>query len=244
MEKEIRTIQEDEIDLKELFKTLWQKRVFIVVFTFIITVLGVVFAFTKTPIYEAKVVIEIGKINNSMIENTQNLIKKLKILYKDKDSEQVTKVTKINDIKKTNDLLEISVQSNSNESALEKLKEIISSIKKEHSEKIKLHKNYILKNIENLEKQKTLLESTKDDFEEKNKIKFELLSKIDNLKLEIADEKILETKILGKFITSKYPIKPKKKLIVVVSFVTGFILSIFLVFFIQFIKSFKEDENE
>jgi hypothetical protein len=26
--------------------------------------------------------------------------------------------------------------------------------------------------------------------------------------------------------------------------VTGFILSIFLVFFMQFIKSFKEDENE
>ncbi len=71
-----------------------------------------------------------------------------------------------------------------------------------------------------------------------------MISEIDNLKLQISDEKILETEILGKFITSKYPIKPKKKLIVVVSFVTGFILSIFLVFFMQFIKSFKEDENE
>ncbi len=145
MEKEIRTIQEDEIDLKELFKTLWQKRVFIVVFTFIITVLGAVYAFTRTPIYESKVVIEIGKINNSRIENTQNLIKKLEILYQDKDSEQVTKVTKINDIKKASDLLEISVQSNSNESALKKLKEIISSVKKVHTEKIKSYKSFILK---------------------------------------------------------------------------------------------------
>ena len=37
--------------------------------------------------------------------------------------------------------------------------------------------------------------------------------------------------------------KPKKKLIVAVSFVSGFILSIFLVFFIEFVRSFK-DKND
>ena len=35
--------------------------------------------------------------------------------------------------------------------------------------------------------------------------------------------------------------KPKKALIVTVAFITGFILSIFLVFFIQFIQSIKKE---
>lgn len=35
--------------------------------------------------------------------------------------------------------------------------------------------------------------------------------------------------------------KPKKALIVTVAFITGFILSIFLVFFIKFIQSIKKE---
>jgi uncharacterized protein involved in exopolysaccharide biosynthesis len=49
--------------------------------------------------------------------------------------------------------------------------------------------------------------------------------------------------VVGEYIAKDYPIKPKKRLIVTVAFVTGFILSIFLVFFIEFIKGFKEEEN-
>ncbi|MGJ0359765.1 GNVR domain-containing protein [Aliarcobacter cryaerophilus] len=36
--------------------------------------------------------------------------------------------------------------------------------------------------------------------------------------------------------TNDFPTKPKKKLIVAVAFVTGFIISIFLVFLFNFIK--------
>ena len=50
------------------------------------------------------------------------------------------------------------------------------------------------------------------------------------------------TNISGQIITNDYPIKPKKKLIIAVSFITGLILSIFLVFFIEFIKSFKDED--
>jgi len=52
------------------------------------------------------------------------------------------------------------------------------------------------------------------------------------------------TKIVGDIIISDNPIKPKKKLIVVVAFVTGFILSVFVVFFLQFIGSFKEEDKQ
>ena len=48
------------------------------------------------------------------------------------------------------------------------------------------------------------------------------------------------THIVGEIITNDYPIKPKKKLIVTVAFVTGLILSIFLVFFLEFIGKTEE----
>jgi LPS O-antigen subunit length determinant protein (WzzB/FepE family) len=49
--------------------------------------------------------------------------------------------------------------------------------------------------------------------------------------------------IVGSIITNNYPVKPKKKLIVVVAFVTGFILSVFLVFFMEFIQNVKKEEH-
>ena len=61
--------------------------------------------------------------------------------------------------------------------------------------------------------------------------------------MKILPVNIKETKLLGKIILNDYAIKPKKKLIVVVAFVTGLILSIFLVFFMEFIKGFREEEK-
>jgi uncharacterized protein involved in exopolysaccharide biosynthesis len=41
------------------------------------------------------------------------------------------------------------------------------------------------------------------------------------------------SEIVGQVITNDYPTKPKKKIIVAVAFIAGFILSIFLVFIIN-----------
>ncbi|WP_418187543.1 GNVR domain-containing protein [Aliarcobacter lanthieri] len=51
------------------------------------------------------------------------------------------------------------------------------------------------------------------------------------------------SEVVGSVLVNEYPIKPKKSLIVVVGFITGFILSIFLVFFIQFVNSMKREEK-
>ena len=48
--QENRYIQEDEIDLRELFKIIWDKKIFIILFTLAITVLATVYAYSKTPI--------------------------------------------------------------------------------------------------------------------------------------------------------------------------------------------------
>ena len=52
----------------------------------------------------------------------------------------------------------------------------------------------------------------------------------------------VQTEQIGDIKISEQAInKPKKALIVTVAFITGFILSIFLVFFIQFIQSIKKE---
>ena len=49
------------------------------------------------------------------------------------------------------------------------------------------------------------------------------------------------SEIVGRLITSDYPTKPKKKLIVMVAFIAGLILSIFLVFIMNFFR--KKDDK-
>ena len=56
-------------------------------------------------------------------------------------------------------------------------------------------------------------------------------------------ENVIATKQIGGILIDDESInKPKKALIVSVSFVTGFILSIFIVFFMQFINSVRKEQ--
>mgnify|MGYP000673870203 CR=1 FL=1 len=53
------------------------------------------------------------------------------------------------------------------------------------------------------------------------------------------------TKQIGDIQINNNPInKPKKSLIIVVSFLSGFILSIFIVFFMQFINSIRKENSK
>ncbi len=53
------------------------------------------------------------------------------------------------------------------------------------------------------------------------------------------------SKQIGNIVIDDNPInKPKKTLIVVVSFITGFMLSIFLIFFMQFVNSIRKEDNK
>ncbi|WP_419673457.1 hypothetical protein [Aliarcobacter butzleri] len=56
-------------------------------------------------------------------------------------------------------------------------------------------------------------------------------------------ESVIMTDQIGDIIISNEPInKPKKSLVIIVAFMTAFILSIFLVFFIEFVRSLKKEE--
>lgn len=305
-------IYEDEIDLKELFKTIWEKKIFIIIFTLIITILSGIYIYIKKPIYEAKALLELGHYKTGVNTKTyllssKELNKKLNILFIDIDKEN-TKYEKINILKGFNAFIEVEVNDESNDAAIKKINELIKFISKKEEEiydrrfediKLKINKlDLKLKDVKNLEvknlevkiniQEKTIIsvknqlkslekalenvktndyavfllkQNEKKILEEKirtiNLNLLDLTQSLINLRtnkiIQIEEEKrVLEknllennnmkVKVVGKIITNDYPIKPKKKLILVISFVTGFILSIFLVFFIQFIKNFKEEK--
>ncbi|WP_165786443.1 Wzz/FepE/Etk N-terminal domain-containing protein [Aliarcobacter cryaerophilus] len=189
--QENKILNEDEIDLRELFKTIWEKRFFIIIFTFTITLISFIYVLLKnpTPVYEGTLSVQIGEIQsenfgNRIIETPQNLSYILGIEFKVNSTIA----------KGTTSILEIKY---SNEDKV-KIKTILEDTKK-----------FIITKHEN------------DTLFYKNKI----------MTKEIGDIKISEEAIN----------KPKKALIVTVAFITGFILSIFLVFFIQFIQSIKKE---
>ncbi|MCT7511893.1 Wzz/FepE/Etk N-terminal domain-containing protein [Aliarcobacter cryaerophilus] len=189
--QENKILNEDEIDLRELFKTIWDKRFFIIIFTFIITLISFIYVLLKNPIpvYEGILSVQIGEIQsenfgNKIIETPQNLSYILEIEFK----------VNPNIVKGTTSILEIKY---SNEDKA-RIKTILEDVK-----------NFIITKHEN------------DTSFYKNKI----------MTKQIGDIKISEEAIN----------KPKKALIVTVAFITGFILSIFLVFFIQFIQSIKKE---
>ena len=48
-------LQEDEIDLKEIFKLLINSKKLIIAITLVITTLGAIYSFQKVPVYKSKI---------------------------------------------------------------------------------------------------------------------------------------------------------------------------------------------
>jgi len=71
--------------------------------------------------------------------------------------------------------------------------------------------------------------------------KTKMLAHIDQLKYNKSKENIQNSKIIGEYIVLDSPIKPKKLLILIVAFITGFMLSVFLAFFLEFLQGIKEN---
>lgn len=371
---------DDEIDLKELFLTIWEKKIFIVVFTAIITILSIVYVSAKTPIYEVKSVVKIGHKKNNidefsykniLLEPSATLEKKLKLIYSVDDPRRYEfiedgVVSKISTIKNVENFIEINTEAYSNEKALEKNKDVLKFIQNEYKykideyvqrtnikikdiedrikfanevkkvdleqnikkintqtlpriekeiellksvelvslekklefnrEKLKEYESEVARiskqksgdnsqnmlmavqllntqnlilsvqnSIENLIKEKENLinlklvdlQKTKENIvnETLRKAKVELeinfSKELDDLnnsleleKLKLTDDSFRNSELVSDYILNDFPIKPKKSLIVAVAFVTGFILSIFLVFFMQFINHLRDDIKE
>lgn len=361
---------EEEIDLRDLFKSIWDRRVFILVFTAVLTILAIVYVNIKTPIYEVKSVVRIGYIGESLVESSNIIEKKLRLIFNVDNnpylylSKEEGIVTDIKAIKNVINFIEISTVAYTNEQALLKNKEVVSFLQNEYKYKIDeyvLRTELGLKNLEeniiyindvdkvNLEKQiqimktqsiprldeeidflknielksienKILFNNTKlkeyensivqitkvkskdntqnmlmamqllntqnlilnlqNLIENLNKEKENLikikLKELEDRKLNLVDESIRKlnirlnidlvndikkiensialeklkltnnysknSEIVGNIQVDDNPIKPKKALIIVVAFVTGFVLAIFMVFIMQFVSSMRKEK--
>lgn len=56
-EHNTQVIEEDEIDLRELFATIWKGRIFIAVFVSVVVVLTLIYALAKPNVYESKTIL-------------------------------------------------------------------------------------------------------------------------------------------------------------------------------------------
>jgi capsular polysaccharide biosynthesis protein len=184
---------EDEIDLRELIKTLWIYKYLILIFTSFITILSIIYVLQKnpTPIYKGSLYMEIGTIQDKnfqpvIIENAKDLAYILNLEFDVKAV--VPKEVSINKYLQTK-LIEISFENEDKNKIRETLEKIKDYIIEKHKKDTKYYENIIM---------------TK----------------------QIGDIKISNEDIN----------KPKKALIVAISFVTAFILSIFLAFLIDFVK--------
>ncbi len=309
-------VEEDTIDLRELFTVLKRRKKLISLVTVIITILAIVYSLVKTPIYEAKALIEIGNYksldnNKILLDDSSLLAKKLNVLFidvfenvKDKESE-ITSIIAPEEKK----FLEIEAVAINNEKAELEIQKLLSYTQKKHQKilnDIKQRQEFEIQNIETrvniiktrevdlLNKKMTLKQDSintskrelltlvenfkKNTNTESDFIALQLMQKrdlqqnianIENGLLDIQNEKIAlesttinelltkkallssmllphnykNTKIVGKIITNDYPVKPKKKLIVIVAFITGLMLSVFLAFFLEFIAGMKEEDS-
>ena len=94
----------------------------------------------------------------------------------------------------------------------------------------------------------TLKDSLEKFENEQNEIEFVNISKLEEelntLRTLMKPYNYKNTQIVGSILTNDYPVKPKKKLIVVVAFVTGLMLSVFLAFSLEFIQAGRKEETQ
>lgn len=182
--KENEIYKDDEIDLVELFATLWNGKIKIIVITVVFLVVGILYTLIATPWYKASALVEVGYYNinengvikSIMLEEPKNIIEKLKTRYidllKDVEGKDVD-VKSVNEIKNNNKFFSIEVIGKSNEKAVKMIDEMIQSVSDEHKKIIDGYISSQKVKLANIDRQIKFLQN--------NKI-VEVQSQIDNVK--------------------------------------------------------------
>ncbi len=247
---------EDEIDLLELFNALMKRKVFILSFVFAVTLLSVIYVFSATKIYEVKSNIKIGLIAGEPLDEAGVLAKSIKVVfhvdeevYKDGE-EFVSKVESVSVDKNANSFIEVATRGISNDEALSKNKEVVEYAKSLYAQKIDFFKKQKQLDIELTKKRieinnKKIKNAKKDD-----STSFLLISENSQLQQKLLETQSVisefqthNTDIVGGYLIKPKPIKPKKALIIVVSFITSFIMAIFISFFLDFIQNARKEND-
>lgn len=180
--KQVQYIEEDEIDLRELFKTIVKRKYLIIFITLISTLLTGVYVFTIKPTYEVKAVIKIAHIENNPIEASEVIIERIKAVYVNNISDdETTIVSNVSNGKKAQDFLSLATQGLSNKEAEAKLNEVISFIQDNSKATIK---QYITKNNNEIKRIEREIKQKEDSLLAKIDNKIALLKKQDIKKID------------------------------------------------------------
>lgn len=170
--KENEIYRDDEIDLTELFATLWNGKIKIIVITVIFLVVGILYTLIATSWYKASALVEVGYYNinengvikSIMLEEPKNIIEKLKTRYidllKDVEGKDVD-VKSVNEIKNNNKFFSIEVIGKSNEKAVKMIDEMIQSVSDEHKKIIDGYISSQKVKLANIEDQIKVLQNDK-----------------------------------------------------------------------------------
>lgn len=173
MNKEEILIKDDEIDLVELFKTLWGYKIIIFLVTFLFMILGAIYVFViATPKYEVSTTFENGYYKTSIsnktpINDKSSIINTLNVKFIEElknRSDLDFKFTSIKDIEKSNNF-RIVILANSNEIGTSKMNEVLNFLEKNDQKNIDNYVKNIKQQIEILKNQNLNLESNKNNFE-------------------------------------------------------------------------------
>lgn len=83
-------IQEDEIDLRELAKTIYRYKTLIISITLIITAFATIYAYMQKPIYEVKANIQVGHIGENLLDTPKNIEKIVSVVFNVEDKKRLT----------------------------------------------------------------------------------------------------------------------------------------------------------
>lgn len=151
--QENKNLIEDEIDLRELFQIIWNKKILIIFFTLFITIISGFYIHSKTPIYEVKSYVEIGFMDKEILEDSNTIEQKLRVIFSMDDFNIEPNnlengiVSSIRQIKNVKNLLEIKTEAYSNEVALTKNKEVLNYLQNLYEPKIEQYKVILNNNI-------------------------------------------------------------------------------------------------
>ncbi|HIE73541.1 MAG TPA: hypothetical protein EYQ06_04605 [Flavobacteriales bacterium] len=226
----------DEINLGELFDTLWLQKKLIIVITVTITILTGIYVSNKSSTYEATALIKTGNYQNSQLQKLPELLRELNFLFV-YDKSRTPYINSIfNRDFKAKTMFEIKAEALSKELAVDNIRQVVSYMQSNDVNNfnrilsMKNKKISLIDELINLIKNK----HPKDDHQEIAVLNDKKLS------LMVTDKNSLKTaKIVGKIIIRNKPTKSKKIRMIVVAFIIGFFLSIFLILIANTFKSKK-----
>ena len=220
-------ISNDEIDLFELFRKLYERRWIILGITAFTTALAILVSALMPKAYKAEAIVEVQTI----LPEIQESIK----VYKDDTLRDILKKAKVTPIKNSQNMAKIEVEGISPQIAKENLEKVLEIInKKLFTQKME----YLKKKYEtrlNLINQTILnINSGKYVIFDPYKI-VDLLTEKEQIQEWLQDPKLV---ILASDIhASSEPIRPKPLLYTSIGFITGMFLGIFVALVLEAIKS-------